>query len=94
MIYFKDYFGFTNWNIRFIFSERKNIFFYLYTPMGLIYLYLYIKVKYYLTIENNIIKQNYIFGKKIDLSEIKSIEHLCRRIYFTDRNKKKVEDRL
>ena len=57
------------------FSEKNNILFYLYTPMGFIYLYLYIKVKYYLTIENNIIKQNYIFGKKIDLSEIISIEH-------------------
>ena len=45
--------------------------------MGFIYLYLYIKVKYYLTIENNIIKQNYIFGKKIKLSEIKSVKHFA-----------------
>ena len=59
------------------FSEKNNILFYLYTPMGFIYLYLYIKVKYYLTIENNIIKQNYIFGKKMKLSEIKSIKHFA-----------------
>ena len=52
-----------------LFSDRKNIFFYLYLLMGLIHIYLYLKVKYYLSIENNIIKQNYIFGKKIDLSD-------------------------
>ena len=59
------------------FSEKNNILFYLYTPMGFIYLYLYIKVKYYLIIEKGILKQNYIFGKKIDLSEIKSIKHFA-----------------
>ena len=59
--------------------------------MGLIYLYLYIKVKYYLTIENNIIKQNYIFGKKIDLSEIKSIKHFAGEyILRTDTRKMKL----
>ena len=58
-------------------SDRKNVFFYLYLIMGLIHIYLYLKVKYYLTIENNLIKQNYIFGKKIDLSEIKSIKHFA-----------------
>ena len=58
-----------------LFSDRKNVFFYLNLIMGLIHIYLYLKVKYYLTLENNIIKQNYIFGKKIDLSEIKSIKH-------------------
>ncbi|MDB2413811.1 hypothetical protein N9W32_02865 [Flavobacteriaceae bacterium] len=70
------------------FSEKNNILFYLYTPMGFIYLYLYIKVKYYLTIENNIIKQNYIFGKKIDLSEIISIKHFAGEyILRTDKRK-------
>ena len=58
-------------------SDRKNVFFYLYLIMGLIHIYLYLKVKYYLSIENNLIKQNYIFGKKIDLSEIKSIKHFA-----------------
>lgn len=60
-----------------LFSNRKNVFFYLYLIMGLIHIYLYFKVKYYLSIKNNIIKQNYIFGKKMDLSEIKSIKHFA-----------------
>ena len=60
-----------------LFSNRKNVFFYLYFIMGLIHIYLYFKVKYYLSIENNIIKQNYIFGKKMNLSEIKSIKHFA-----------------
>ena len=60
-----------------LFSNRKNVFFYLYFIMGLIHIYLYFKVKYYLSIENNIIKQNYIFGKKMDLSEIKTIKHFA-----------------
>ena len=70
------------------FSEKNNILFYLYTPMGFIYLYLYIKVKYYLTIENNIIKQNYIFGKKIDLSEIISIEHYAGEYILRTKKRK------
>ena len=75
-----------------IFSEKNNLLFYLYTPMGFIYLYLYIKVKYYLTIENNIIKQNYIFGKKIDLSEIKSIKHFAGEyILRTDTRKMRID---
>ena len=57
-------------------------------PLGLISLYRYIKVKYYLTLENNVIKQNYIFGKKIDLSEIKSIKHFAGEyILRTDKRK-------
>ena len=70
------------------FSEKNNILFYLYTPMGFIYLYLYIKVKYYLTIENNIIKQNYIFGKKIELSEIISIEHYAGEYILRTKKRK------
>ena len=70
------------------FSEKNNILFYLYTPMGFIYLYLYIKVIYYLTIENNIIKQNYIFGKKIDLSEIISIEHYAGEYILRTKKRK------
>ena len=74
-----------------LFSDRKNIFFYLYLLMGLIHIYLYLKVKYYLTIENNLIKQNYIFGKKIDLSEIKSIKHFAGEyILRTDTRKMKI----
>ena len=56
--------------------------------MGFIYIYLYIKVKCYLSIENNIIKQNYIFGKKMKLSEIKSIKHFAGEyILRTDKRK-------
>jgi hypothetical protein len=71
-----------------LFSDRKNVFFYLYLIMGLIHFYLHLKVKYYLSIENNIIKQNYIFGKKMDLSEIKSIKHFAGEyILRTDKRK-------
>ncbi len=73
-------------------SDRKNVFFYLYLIMGLIQIYLYLKVKYYLTIENNLIKQNYIFGKKIDLSEIKSIKHFAGEyILRTDTRKMRID---
>ena len=65
----------------FFLSDTNQIFFYLlmslWMALGLISLYHYIKVKYYLTIENNEIKQNYIFGKKIKLSEIKSVKHFA-----------------
>ena len=75
-----------------LFSDRKNVFFYLNLIMGLIHIYLYLKVKYYLTLENNIIKQNYIFGKKIDLSEIKSIKHFAGEyILRTDTRKMKID---
>ena len=75
-----------------LFSDRKNVFFYLYLIMGLIHLYLHLKVKYYLSIENNIIKQNYIFGKKMDLSEIKSIKHFAGEyILRTDKRKMRID---
>ena len=75
-----------------LFSERKNVFLYLYLIMGLIHFYLHLKVKYYLSIKNNIIKQNYIFGKKIDLSEIKSIKHFAGEyILRTDTGKMKID---
>ena len=71
-----------------LFSDRKNVFFYLNLIMGLVDIYLYLKVKFYLSIENNIIKQNYIFGKKMDFSEIKSIKHFAREyILRTDTRK-------
>ena len=57
-------------------------------PLGLISLYRYIKVKYYLTLENNEIKQNYIFGKKIDLSEIISIEHYAGEYILRTKKRK------
>ena len=70
------------------FSETNHMFFYLYMPLGLISLYRYIKVKYYLITEKGVLKQNYIFGKKIDLSEIKSIKHFAGEyILRTDKRK-------
>ena len=70
------------------FSETNHIFIYLYMPLGLISLYRYIKVKYYLIVEKGVLKQNYIFGKKIDLSEIKSIKHFAGEyILRTDKRK-------
>ena len=44
-----------------------------------IYFIIYInqKTKNYLTIENGIIKENYPFGKKINLDEIKLIKHFA-----------------
>ena len=75
-----------------LFSDRKNVFFYLYLIMGLIHIYLHLKVKYYLSIENNIIKQNYIFGKKMELSEIKSIKHFAGEyILRTDTRKMRID---
>ncbi len=75
-----------------LFSDRKNVFFYLNLIMGLIHIYLYLKVKYYLSIENNEIKQNYIFGKKINLSEIKSIKHFAGEyILKTNTRKMKID---
>jgi len=75
-----------------LFSDWKNVFFYLYLIMGLIHFYLHLKVKYYLSIENNIIKQNYIFGKKMDLSEIKSIKHFAGEyILRTDKRKMRID---
>ena len=70
------------------FSETNHMFIYLYMPLGLISLYRYIKVKYYLIVEKGVLKQNYIFGKKIDLSEIKSIKHFAGEyILRTDKRK-------
>ncbi len=74
------------------FSETNHIFIYLYMPLGLISLYRYIKVKYYLIIEKGVLKQNYIFGKKMDLSEIKSIKHFAGEyILRTDKRKMRID---
>jgi hypothetical protein len=75
-----------------LFSDRKNVFFYLNLIMGLVHIYLYLKVKYYLIIENDVLKQNYIFGKKMELSEIKSIKHFAGEyILRTDTRKMRID---
>ena len=74
------------------FSETNHKFFYLYMQLGLISLYRYIKVKYYLIIEKDVLKQNYIFGKKMELSEIKSIKHFAGEyILRTDKRKIRID---
>ena len=74
------------------FSETNHKFLYLYMPLGLISLYRYIKVKYYLIIEKDVLKQNYIFGKKMELSEIKSIKHFAGEyILRTDTRKMRID---
>ena len=74
------------------FSETNHKFFYLYMPLGLISLYRYIKVKYYLIIEKDVLKQNYIFSKKMELSEIKSIKHFAGEyILRTDKRKMRID---
>ena len=61
-------------------------------PLGLISLYRFIKVKYYLIIEKDVLKQNYIFGKKMELSEIKSIKHFAGEyILRTDKRKMRID---
>jgi hypothetical protein len=75
-----------------LFSDRKNVFFYLNLIMGLVHIYLYLKVKYYLIIEKDVLKQNYIFGKKMELSEIKSIKHFAGEyILRTDIRKMRID---
>ena len=74
------------------FSETNHKFLYLYMPLGLISLYRYIRVKYYLIIEKDVLKQNYIFGKKMELSEIKSIKHFAGEyILRTDKRKMRID---
>ncbi len=72
------------------FSETNHMFIYLYMPLGLISLYRYIKVKYYLIIEKGVLKQNYIFGKKINLSEIKSIKHFAGEYILRSETRKMI----
>ena len=70
------------------FSKTNHMFIYLYMQLGLISLYRYIKVKYYLIVEKGVLKQNYIFGKKIDLSEIKSIKHFAGEYILRTKKRK------
>ena len=58
----------------------------------MVHIYLYLKVKYYLIIEKDVLKQNYIFGKKMELSEIKSIKHFAGEyILRTDTRKMRID---
>ena len=61
---------FANWYVKFFLSETNHMFIYLYMNISL---YRYIS----LLNKKGILKQNYIFGKKMKLSEIKSIKHFA-----------------
>ena len=76
-----------------LYNEIDNLFLILlFFCLSLLSFYLFIKTKHYLIIENNIIKQHYIFGKKMDLSEIKSIKHFAGEyILRTDKRKMRID---
>ena len=60
------------------FSERKlSLIYLLHIFLSIIYFYKYLKGTNYLIIEKGVLKQNYIFGKKMNLSEIKTIKHFA-----------------
>jgi cytochrome b subunit of formate dehydrogenase len=60
------------------FSERKlSLIYLLHIFLSISYFYKYLKDTNYLITENGVLKQNYIFGKKIELSDIKSIKHFA-----------------
>ena len=60
------------------FSERKlSLIYLLHIFLSISYFYKYLKGTNYLITENGVLKQNYIFGKKMDLSDIKSIKYFA-----------------
>ena len=72
-----------------IFNEDVNWFKYCWFVFSAIYLimYFYQKRKKYLTLENGIIKQNWPFGKKMNLNEIKRIRHFAGDYILKSDNK-------
>src|SRR5690606_6837181 len=60
------------------FGSQSNLR-YGYLIMGIFFLsnYIYQKTKHYLTIENGVIKKNYIFPKKIFLEDIKEVRYFA-----------------
>lgn len=60
------------------FGSQSNLR-YGYLVMGMFFLgnYFYQKTKHYLTIENGVIKKNYIFPKKIILEDIKEVRYFA-----------------
>jgi hypothetical protein len=72
-----------------IFNEDVNWFEYGWFVFSAIYLimYFYQKREKYLTLENGIIKQNWPFGKKINLNEIKRIRHFAGDYILKSDNK-------
>ncbi len=72
-----------------IFNEDVNWFEYGWFVFSAIYLimYFYQKREKYLTLENGIIKQNWPFGKKLHLNEIKRIRHFSGDYILKSDNK-------
>jgi hypothetical protein len=60
------------------FGSQSNLR-YGYLIIGIFFLgnYLYQKIKHYLTIENGVLKKNYIFPKKISLEDIKEVRYFA-----------------
>ena len=70
---------FANGIVQTVFHENSSWFDYFWFLISGTYLiiYFYQKKEKYLTIENGIIKQNWPFGKKMKLNEIKRIKHFA-----------------
>ena len=74
-------------------NENPSWFDYIWYLLSGFYLitYFYQKKEKYLTIENGIIKQNWPFGKKLNLTEIKRIRHFAGEyILKTELNEMKI----
>jgi hypothetical protein len=65
--------------IQTVINESPNWFDYIWFLLSGFYLliYFYQKKEKYLTIENGIIKQNWPFGKKMNLNDLKQIRHFA-----------------
>ena len=80
-----------------VFNENpKEIHYYWFVLSGLhLIIYFYQKKGEYLTIENGIIKQNWPFGKKINLDEVKNIRHFAGEyILKSESQKMKIDIQL
>ena len=76
-----------------VFNESSGWFDYFWFLLSGTYLiiYFYQKKEKYLTLENGIIKQNWPFGKRINLNEIKRIRHFAGEYTLnTEMNKMKI----
>lgn len=72
-----------------VFNEDVNwfgYFWFVFSGICLI-IYFYEKKKKYLTLENGILKQNWPFGKKMNLNEIKRIRHFAGDYILKSKNK-------
>jgi hypothetical protein len=72
-----------------VFNEDVNwfgYFWFVFSGICLI-IYFYKKKKKYLTLENGILKQNWPFGKKMNLNEIKRIRHFAGDYILKSKNK-------